>query len=293
MKWSEVQCSAVQWSIPILLPSSHPTQLPCTCCLLSSHLCLPRVWYCTRHMISTYYLLNESMIKSFDPAYYSLSGNSLLLPFKKVVLLFPIGHFTHKSSFSVSCIDPFLHHQYMFFLLCSNSFSYHSYIDNSPVHTSCPNPFLKQVSPHQLPKYTSCPNPLLKQVSPHQLPKYIFTLIMHNYVKLNFSQVQFTVLFLDAHLLVLRALTAVSVGCPNWNFKTMPCILHWLCKPFETGEKGKTGKEGLRVLCSNWSHHCPLSFTCIAGVQNVSQTPAKMCRIIYTFLSLSFSKSSK
>lgn len=173
MKWSAVQCSAVKWSIPILLPSSHPTQLPCTCCLLSSHLCLPRVWYCTRHMISTYYLLNESMIKSFDPAYYSLSGNSLLLPFKKVVLLFPIGHFTHKSSFSVSCIDPFLHHQYMFFLLCSREISSTPIASLiTPILTTLqsippvPIPFLSRYPPTNFPNIPPVPIPCLSKYSP-------------------------------------------------------------------------------------------------------------------------------
>lgn len=296
-----MKCSAVQWSeaslssFPVRTPPSYCA--PVVFCLLI--FASPEPGYCTRHMISTYYLLNESMIKSFDPAYYSLSGNSLLLPFKR------LSCFSQLAILLTSLLSQSLHWPFpppsiyvlptvfQRDLIHPNSFSYHSYIDDSPVHTSCPNPLLKQVSPHQLPKYTSCPNPLLNQVSPHQLPKYIFTLITHNYVKLNFSQVRFTVLFLDAHLLVLCVLTAVSIGCPNWNFETMPSILHWLCKPFETGEKGKTGKEGLRVLCSNWSHHCPLSFTCTAGVQNVSQTPAEMCWKICTFLSLSFSKSSK
>lgn len=91
--------------------------------VLSFPLCLPRAWYHTRHMISTEYLLNESIMKSFNSTYHKVLLESLSsLAFQNVLLL-PIDHLPHTLSFLISCIDSFLCHPCMFFLLSSREIS--------------------------------------------------------------------------------------------------------------------------------------------------------------------------
>lgn len=143
-------------------------------------------------------MLNESIIKSSDPDYHSVFLETLSsFAFQNNVLLFPVGHFTNKCSFSVSCIGLFLHQQYMFFLLRSRE------ISSIPIASLITH---KSKTSQSIP---TIPIPCLSRGL--QFPKYTLTLIMHNYTKSSSQSCPPN----SKSTAVSCVLPAASIGCPN------------------------------------------------------------------------------